>query len=791
MKPAVTTTDTIDVNKTLYLKKSLKGFLIKPLVAAIFMISALTTSTAALASDCSCSSNSLPTMTIEDSNDTHPNQLALKANKAYYQLTNQNGQVLQDRLYDVTPYEDGRIIAKRDGRFGLIGADGQLIFDFAYDAIEILPADLYRLSKYQGAISMDALVKGGKDWLYPASGKFENKVAIEQLYHDETNDISYFKVTEKGKVGLINDKKQTLVPSIYDELNLLDTCPNERLFMMVKSGDKTGLMDQYQKFVVPLATNQSIDNFNRDEQVFKVSKNHYSSYNSDDRDEGFISDTLIKGNGKTLVESDSPITNASNNLYQFSQAGKYGIINSDGKIILPANFEYISTGSDAPIIVTQKGKQGILRQDQTTKQFIVANYYDQLQSIDIADRSLAELQTPPEEEQSEYAVSDDAAEAVEVVEAAEAVEETTADYDQTEVDSAEEAEVDYTDNDYGFDNTLYVAKLNNKFGLIDAEDNVRIPFFYDEISESMNALLVKKNQEYGLLTTQNETVAGIVFDSIAVIENAESEPLYILTQGDKQSIIDSVGRPILPLSPYRLAAGEEESQFESRIIVDKNGKYGLLNDRYDAVLVPTSYEKFDYELSNKSILAQKDGRKVLLDSSGQIMPIDLSAYTEVTEMYASENLKVVAQNGKQGVLTPNGKVLIAPLYDSVDNIMLAYYSDNRTDYYMVELDERYGLLDDKGKTIIKPKYTGLNPLQYLPFLVASDYDSGADYSKVGLINAQGKVVKAFNYDAIYESYYDDDQQIVLIMLTNNKVQIYNQDLKLIETMSAEEYEQSH
>ena len=299
------------------------------------------------------------------------------------------------------------------------------------------------------------------------------------------------------------------------------------------------------------------------------------------------------------------------------------------------------------------------------------------------------------------------------------------------------------------------------------------------------------SQEYGLLTTQNETVAGIVFDSIAVIENAESEPLYILTQGDKQSIIDSVGRPILPLSPYRLAAGEEESQFESRIIVDKNGKYGLLNDRYDAVLVPTSYEKFDYELSNKSILAQKDGRKVLLDSSGQIMPIDLSAYTEVTEMYASENLKVVAQNGKQGVLTPNGKVLIAPLYDSVDNIMLAYYSDNRTDYYMVELDERYGLLDDKGKTIIKPKYTGLNPLQYLPFLVVSDYDSGADYSKVGLINAQGKVVKAFNYDAIYESYYDDDQQIVLIMLTNNKVQIYNQDLKLIETMSAEEYEQSH
>lgn len=800
MKPAITMIN----------NRCLSKFLINPLMAALLAVSALATSTAAIASECSCHTNSLPTLTIEDSNHSHPNQLTLKSDKSYYQLLAPNGQIIQERLYMVTPYENGQILAKRDGRVGLIDADGQLLFDFAYDDIKILPDNLYLLSNYQGAQRRDALVRGADDWLYPPSSKFENNVNLEPLYHDQTNSISYLKVTQNGKVGLISDKKQTLIASVYDELGLLDTCPNERLFMSVRAGDKVGLIDQYQKMVVPLEAKQTIENFNQDEQIFKVSKTNYSSYYGND---SFISDTLIKGNGKTLLHSDSPITSLSNGWYQFSQAGSYGVINAAADILVPAIFENISSHWDAPIIVTKDGKQGILRADKTTKQLVVSKYYDQLQSVDVTDQSLAQLQAAVADEQEVDSASDedfstDAAYADEayvdedlyskdaeiVAEAALAQAEydaNTAEEDVLAAEALEALETDDGSQDYYFEPRLYIAKLNGKFGLIDAQDTVKIPFLYDEISESAHALLVKKVQKHGLLTAQNETIAGVVYDSIDSLEHTDTGLIYVLSLDNQQRIIDSAGHPLLPLSSYRMAAIDAESYgLDNRIIANSAGMYGLLSANFDSVLLAPNYEKIERELANHYILAQKDGKKVLIDNFGQQVATDLSEYTEIDEWDATNTLLVTKDNGKQGLISNEGKIVVEPKYDNIDPVILGYYTnDDRAYSYMVESVGYYGLLSHTGKTIIKPKYRKMTPLYYSKYLVVSDPKSAQEEPKFGLVNSQGGVVKGFNYDVIYESDYNNYDEIVLIMIAKDTVEIYNNKLTLIQKMSLQQFKQ--
>lgn len=769
-------------------KPTFSKSLLKSLIASILFSSALATSTAAMADSCSCSDDSsVTTVSIEESNEAHPNQLTLTPSNAYYQLKDQNGQILQDRLYDVTPYPDGKMIAKRDGKYGLISTQGELIFDFQYDGIEILPADLYLLYRQQGAGYSSALVRSANDWLYPASGKFVANTGIEQLYYDQTNSIGYYRTSDNGKSGLINDQKQTLIANQYDEVELLDTCPNERLFMTVKVGDKTGLIDQNQKFVVPLASNQMIENFNEDEQIFKVSKYANEAYSTEPT---IISEKLIKGSGQTLIQSDSTIQSVVSNLYQYSYDKKYGLINSKAEIIAPASFDYISSDSYSAPVVTRNDKQGILRKDDNTQQLLVSKYYDQLQEAYTEDKTLEQLRMPDSEEEaySEEASAEAAYDEAAYDEAAYAEDEIIIDATEEVIVDAEDSELELDEN-YNFQDTLFIAKNNNRYGLIDSYDQVRIPFLYDDIQLSSNILLVKKDQKYGLLTTHNETVVGVLYDNIETMYDAEDDLIYKITQGEQQGIINSVGEKLYPLSPYQIV-DDSENGISRYTIIGSNGKYGLLNDNASSILIPAEYEKIDRELSNKNIIAQKNGKKVLIDTFGQVIPIDLSPYTEISDLDATDNLLVTDNSARQGVINSNGKVLIAPKYDAVTAIPLGYYTDDSKTYYMIELDGYYGLLDTSGKTIIRPKYTDMSPLYYSAYLRVSDSKFDSETIKVGLVDDKGRVVKSFKYDAIEENYYGEDEQIALIMMIDNDVEIYDTKLKLIKKMSLEEYQQS-
>ena len=771
-------------------EKSLTKFLLKPLVAALFTLSMLATSTVAIADSCSCNSDSsLPSLTIEESNEAHPNQFILKANNAYHQLLDQDGRVLQDRLYEVMPFSDGRIVAKRDGKYGLISTQGELIFAFNYDGIEILPADLYLLSKQQGAGYSSALVRGTSDWLYPVSGKFTDKTTIEQLYYDESNSIGYFKVNENGKVGLINDQKQTLISSRYDELNLLDTCPNERLFMTVKLGDKTGLIDQYQKFVIPLEKNQAIENFNEEEQIFKVSKFASNAYAYDNNDNTVINEKLVKGKGETLIESDSAIKSVADNLYQYSSNNKYGIINNKAEIIAAATFDYISADTYSALVVTRDNKQGILQKQEGNKQLIVNNYYDQLQEAYMDDETLAQLRMVESEEALEEAYAEGDSYSESAIDAEDDYAEVAYIEDEISVDTTEEAVVDTEYNDYSFRDTLFVARNNNKYGLIDSADRIKIPFLYDDIKLSTNILLVKKGQKYGLLTSHNETVAGVFYDDIELIYNAQDDLVYRTTKGDQQGLIDVTGKSVFPLSSYQII-DESDNVRSKLVILGSNGKYGLLSEDSRSILIPAKYEKIDRELSNNNIIAQMDGKRVLIDNYGQILPADFSQFTEINELDETGNLLVTNDSGKQGVVDSEGKIIVAPVYESINSILFAYYSDDdRINYYRVERDGYYGLLDTTGKTIIKPKYTDIESLYYSSYLIVSESKSDSNTSKFGLIDNKGKVLKSLKYDAIEETYYGEDNQIVLVMSVNDTVEIYDTKLKLIKKMSLEEFEQ--
>ena len=101
---------------------------------------------------------------------------------------------------------------------------------------------------------------------------------------------------------------------------------------------------------------------------------------------------------------------------------------------------------------------------------------------------------------------------------------------------------------YGKSTRTILAKLNGKFGVIDINENIIIPFCYDEIVYAnrwnyVDYIIVKKNNKYGVIDDKLQTVLPIKYeeiktvryDSCFIVQDFKDDRKYIID--DKKNII--------------------------------------------------------------------------------------------------------------------------------------------------------------------------------------------------------------------------------------------------------------
>lgn len=748
------------------------------------------------ANTCHCNQGKLYSIDIDELNGIHPHQLTLKPDNAYYQLINDKGHVIQDKLYDINAYEDGRIVAKRNGFFGALDAVGNVILDFKYDEIEALDNGFYQLTEYFGSKPATAITKASGNWLYPASGTFDKNTQVDYLYTDKVNNINYFTISKTSKHGLINDKNQTLIAPIYDELALIDTCPNERLFMKAVIGGKTGLIDQYQKIVVPFAKNIDIESFNEDKQIFSV-KSYVLRKNEDSihaNNENISSETLINGKGVSIIKSDVRIEALNSSLYKYKKSDKYGIINRNGITVLPANFDYLYGHYDASILAAQNQKIGILTKgkDDNPK---IDTFYDFLEPYYDTTYTLSEIETQSLKDEEEY-------------------EEEQIGDNETIYESTSAVEVEITEKTnsmleaitYNPPKTSYIAQINHKLGLVDSNNKVLIPIIYDELSAFERFIKVKKDNKYGLITENNDIIKLPIYDDITPLNDSHGDSIgMVFTKDRQQQLTNKFGHIIAEFSDYRFV-NDKLDYLDNMSVIEKNGKYGLFSFKEKKVVIQPIYEDMYERIYNDSILAQLNGRKVLINTSGKVLINDLSQYTEINRSNDSDKIKVRTKDNKHGLIDYTGKTIIAPIYDSIETSKLSNdYVDvwsedkieNSIERYIVEKKGKYGVFDPSGKLIMPIAYTHIQSILYPAyFLVTKDEvnDENIDSAETinfGLMSPEGKLVLEMKYDAIVHNYYNPEGKIYAIDTHQNSVDIYDKTLKFLETQNLTTFESNN
>jgi len=273
-------------------------------------------------------------------------------------------------------------------------------------------------------------------------------------------------------------------------------------------------------------------------------------------------------------------------------------------------------------------------------------------------------------------------------------------------------------NTFNEDEVYKKAGYNKKYGFVDRNYNVIIPFEYedvgDEIDNMNDVFPVKKNGKWGYVNKYNRVIVPFKYTLVRPIRNGFGRIQD--SECNTVGLVDAKGKVLFDDGRYVTIEDLEEGKFiyvvkdsitgeriqgylnshtfqivikaqfqacenfsNGLAIVEKNGYYGIINKEGNEV-VPFKYNHI--QQSGDKYLVTLSGRHGMIDRSGKIIvPLEYEDYS----YYGSHT--IITKGGLKGVMDRNGKILVVPKYDSIEPISdNVFYATKEGKRYLVTLD---------------------------------------------------------------------------------------------------------
>ena len=436
-----------------------------------------------------------------------------------------------------------------------------------------------------------------------------------------TKNNQYFTLYAQNKWGVMNQDGEEVITPSYQEMIIIPDEEKEVFICTYDVDDQTGtyktkaINSKNEDIFTEYDQVEAIDNMDKnnnlwyEKNVLKVSKN--GKYG------------LIDFNGKELlpIEYDEITTlDGMENSIIIKKDEKVGLVNDNGSIIIDVNYKEIKalgeTYKEGYITIDESDKYGVV---SATKRQILENKYDEISSVYLKD--------------------------------------------------------------------YYLVKENGKKELIDSDGKVILDAGFDDIkSATTNGVIFIKNNLYGEISTSGEVTLEAKYQDLKEVKEGK----YIAKQNDKYGIIDNVGNEQLAFEYAGITYNEkadlffaEDSEYNTSIIDDLYTvkATGILsevndNDGYIRMRVNDDYKYYDL-----------NGEE-----------------TENTKVLKNNTIFLDKQNGKYGYVDKKGNAVTEYIYDDATE-------QNKYGYVAVKKDGLWGSLDKNGKEVIEPKYELENNLK--------------------------------------------------------------------------------
>lgn len=240
------------------------------------------------------------------------------------------------------------------------------------------------------------------------------------------------------------------------------------------------------------------------------------------------------------------------------------------------------------------------------------------------------------------------------------------------------------------------ANLDGKFGVVDWEGNVIIPFLYsEEISfKGEKFAIAKRGKKFGIISNQNEEIFPFIFENIYELDGVENlKNTYIFSNKREQKVVNLNGKVFL--SDYKTI--HPIFYDHSKFIVEKNNKFGVVDLR-NKTLLPIIYDEISdwVEYGPEAHFIKINGKTGLIAQKTfkEFIP-------PIYENFIYRNGFIFAsKKGKYGVLNARGEVLCDFLFDEIKpNFGFGFRYNDEEDKIYAKTGNQYYEISETGKIL--------------------------------------------------------------------------------------------
>lgn len=270
---------------------------------------------------------------------------------------------------------------------------------------------------------------------------------------------------------------------------------------------------------------------------------------------------------------------------------------------------------------------------------------------------------------------------------------------------------------------LAAVGKNSQAGVIDKKGKIIIPFEYREIGEVAKTFVPVKNQKglWGFYDHDGEKISVPLFQNYRIGTKGK----IIVQKDGKWGIINEKGEVVLDFNYKGIQAVGDKNYDAWRVT-----KWTVRNNKNEILL---SLENDSLRYVGEGLYkTSMIGVQSLIDLKGKIIA---TGYDEIG-VFQSGLSK--AKIDKYGVINTNGKIVIPFMYDDliIDD---SYIRVKLVERQFGSHKEKWGLYDHKGNLLIRPKYAEMNESHN--GLIAAMREDGT----WGYISATGSTEIIFRY----------------------------------------------
>ena len=479
----------------------------------------------------------------------------------------------------------------------------------------------------------------------------------------QITEYKYFVSKENEKYGVIDVNGKTVIDSKYDDVKI----PNpEKAVFVCYEGDNTKVLND------------------KGEEIYTQFQNVKPL-----RLKNILSDLMYE---KTTLE--------------YSENGKYGIIDINGKKITNAIYDEIETlqFKEGELLVKKEEKYGVINIKGAT---LVKTQYDGIESDRYYKEDIGY-------KQSGYIVKETTEEGYR--------------YGYINVEGKQIIENNYNDlyriTDIDSEDVYIICAENGKYGLIkNGKQIIKNDYQSLTYNESNNTITALKGKNYGVISTEGKTIVPFEYKQIDI----SGEYIYGTTQDENEKVFDSKGLET-KIESNEAIIDVENKNYKIHINTDNSKTIYTIYEN-DKKITQNEYIYIEYLYNNYFIACNLDGKLGVINSNDETK-IDFK-YNSIQKIEGTELVETIQNNTKTIEIYSNAMEKINELENA--NI------ETKSNYIKLYNDNEIKYITTEGKEI---KNTEL--------FVNNKIFADKKENKWGFINKEGQTVVNYEYDNVTE-----------------------------------------